>query len=62
MVPANKKRFMVSLTQSDRNKLDKVVKNLNLRHVSQLLEFLVSGDKKRLEWVMEGLEHVNDLF
>lgn len=57
-----KPRFLVSLSDKDKEKLNKVLCRLDLKSPGQLLEFLVSGDKKRLEWIMEGFEHVNDLF
>lgn len=55
-------RITVTLSEDDQKRLKKVLKKLDLKSPGQLLQFLVSGDKKRLEWIMEGFEHVDDLF
>lgn len=55
-------RMTISLSKDDQKKLNKVLDKLDLKSTGQLLRMMVSGDKKRLEWICEGFEHVNDLF
>lgn len=55
-------RITATLDLGDQEKLNKVLDRLDLKSTGQLLRMLCSGDKKRLEWIMEGFEHVNDLF
>ena len=55
-------RIIVTLSQQDQKLLKKVLDNLDLKSPGQLFRMLVSGDEKRLEWIMDGFKKVNDLY
>lgn len=55
-------RFLVSLAEDDQKKMRKVLERLNLKSPGQMMQMLVSGDPKVIDWIAEGFKHVNDLF
>lgn len=55
-------RMTVSISDDDKAKLKKVMKRLNMRSTGQLLEMLVSGDEKVIDWIADGFKRVNNLF
>lgn len=55
-------RITVTLPIDDQTKLKKVLTRLNLKSPGQLLIMMVSGDPKRLEWIIDEFKRVNDLF
>lgn len=57
-----KPRFLISLSEHDRENVDKVLERLKIKSVGQLLEMLVSGNDKQIDVISEGFKRVHDLF
>lgn len=55
-------RITVSLSDHDKKLLNRVIERLDLKSAGQLLQMMVSGDPKRLEWIFDEFKKVNDLF
>jgi hypothetical protein len=55
-------RISLTLEKSDQVLLQKVLTKLDLKSAGQLLQMMVSGDTKRLDWIMDGFKKVNDLY
>jgi len=55
-------RITVSISALDKKRLNKVLRSLDLKSPGQLLQMLVSGDSKRIDWIADGLKKVNELF
>jgi len=55
-------RITVTLSKADQLRRNRCLDRLDLKSPGQLLQMLVSGDEKRLEWIFEGFKKVNDLF
>ena len=55
-------RITVTLSDADKKRLNRVIQKLDLKSAGQLLQMMVSGDPKRLEWIFDEFKKVNDLF
>lgn len=59
---AKSPRFLVTLPEDDQKKMRKVLAQLDLKSPGQLLQMLLSGDEKRIDWIADELKRVNLLF
>lgn len=55
-------RITLSISIDDQKRLEKVIKRLSLRSPGQLMQMLLSGDAKRLEWIFDALKDIDALF
>ncbi len=53
-------RITMSLTKEDVEKLNKVVKRLDLSSPGQMMRFLLSGDAKRIDWIVAELKRLGE--